>query len=376
MARKLRLQFAGATYLITSRGDRRQVIFQDDIDRESFVGTLGDAVAKTGWRVHALCLMPDHFHLVVETPQPNLVSGMKWFLGTYTARFNRRHQLGGHVFSGRYRSLLIGPGSGFLRSACDYVHLNPSRAKLVDAVELLETYRWSSYPGYLQQQDQRPPWLHVKRLLTDCELDETAEAIGAFARRMESRRRENLELEFGGIRRGWCFGEPAFRQEMLGEVSRAVGPNHFGPELQEAAEAKAGRIVDEELRTALWTEAELMRRRKGDPTKIAIATRLRAETTVTLQWIAARLHMGTKTHLSHLLYWTRRGEEPPVKRSRRHDHESAAAVADEQEKTKEPKGRHLNVTLSQPANPEALPEPLTTKTSIPFTDPYFDPTFD
>ena len=76
--------------------------------------------------------MPNHFHLMVETPQPNLVAGMKWFLGTYTSRFNRRHKLFGHLFWGRYKSLIVdGSGSGYLKSVCDYVHLNPGRAKLL-----------------------------------------------------------------------------------------------------------------------------------------------------------------------------------------------------------------------------------------------------
>ena len=99
----------------------------------------------------AYCLMPNHFHLVVETPQGNLVAGMKWFLGTYTSRFNRRHKLFGHLFSGRYKALIVdGSGNGYLRTVCDYVHLNPARAKLVRKEESLRTYRWSSWPEYLQ----------------------------------------------------------------------------------------------------------------------------------------------------------------------------------------------------------------------------------
>jgi putative transposase len=95
-----------------------------DADRQRFVETLGEACAKTGWQVHAYVLMPNHFHVVVETPQPNLVSGMKWLLGTYTSRFNRRHKLFGHLFSGRYKSLIVdGSGSGYLKSVGDYVHL-------------------------------------------------------------------------------------------------------------------------------------------------------------------------------------------------------------------------------------------------------------
>ena len=85
----------------------------DDADRQRLVETLGEVCAKTGWQVHAYVLMPNHFHWVAETPLPNLVAGMKWLLGTYTSRFNRRHKLFGHLFSGRYNSLIVdGFGSG------------------------------------------------------------------------------------------------------------------------------------------------------------------------------------------------------------------------------------------------------------------------
>jgi len=92
MARKLRVQYPGAIYHVMNRGDRREPIFNDDADRETFLKTLGQACEKTDWLVHAWCLMSNHFHLVVETPRGNLVEGMKWFLGTYTSRFNRRHK--------------------------------------------------------------------------------------------------------------------------------------------------------------------------------------------------------------------------------------------------------------------------------------------
>jgi len=89
MPRKLRLEYAGAIYHVMNRGDRRESIFLGEEDRQLFVETLGEACQKTGWQVHAYCLMGNHFHLVVETPRGNLVAGMRWFLGTYTARFNR-----------------------------------------------------------------------------------------------------------------------------------------------------------------------------------------------------------------------------------------------------------------------------------------------
>ena len=107
MARKLRLEYPGAIYHLMNRGDRREPIFRDHQDRERFLATLGEGCLKTGWHVHAYCLMPNHFHLVVETPAANLVAGMKWFLGVYTSRFNRRHKLFGHLFSGCYKSWIL-----------------------------------------------------------------------------------------------------------------------------------------------------------------------------------------------------------------------------------------------------------------------------
>src|SRR6266571_7308225 len=100
MARKLRVQYPGAIYHVINRGDRREPIFVDDADRRRFLETLAEACAKAQWQVHAYCLMGNHFHLVLEAPLANLVAGMRWFLGTYTSGFNRRHKLFGHLFSG------------------------------------------------------------------------------------------------------------------------------------------------------------------------------------------------------------------------------------------------------------------------------------
>ena len=148
MPRQPRIEYEGAIYHVLSRGDRREDIVAGDEDRRRFRQALADACGKCDWQVHAWVLMRNHFHLVIETPLGNLAAGMKWFLGTYTMAFNRRHQLGGHLFAGRYKSLLIDDADAhYLRVACDYVHLNPARAGIVRQEEPLETYAWSSLSG-------------------------------------------------------------------------------------------------------------------------------------------------------------------------------------------------------------------------------------
>jgi REP element-mobilizing transposase RayT len=164
MARKLRVQYPGAVYHVMKRGDRREAIFADDEDRRRFLRTFAETCEKTCWQVHAYCLMSNHFHLVIETPQPNLVTGMKWLLGTYTSRFNRRHKEFGHLFSGRYKALPIdGSGTGYLKTACDYVHLNPVRAGLLQPEQPLESFPWSSYAQYLTVPSRRAVCLRVDR---------------------------------------------------------------------------------------------------------------------------------------------------------------------------------------------------------------------
>jgi REP element-mobilizing transposase RayT len=287
-----------------NRGDRREPIFRDDVDRKRFLETLGEACAKTDWQVQALCLMGNHFHLVVETPKGNLVAGMKWFLGTYTARFNRRHKLFGHLFSGRYKALVVDAASpGYFRTVCEYVHLNPVRAQLLKPEEALRDYAWSSFPEYLKPPARRWPWLRVERLFGEMRLPkDSAAGRGEFEAQMEGRRRqEDGGEQWAAIRRGWFFGADDLKRELLAQASERVGAQHYGAERQESGEAKAERLVQEELAKLGWTEDDVVQRRKGDVGKVGIARRLRAETTMTLAWIAQRLNMGVWTHVSNLL---------------------------------------------------------------------------
>jgi REP element-mobilizing transposase RayT len=311
MPRKLRIEYPGAIYHVMSRGDGKGDIFLDDVDRQDFLKTLAEACLKTGFQVHAYCLMRNHFHLVVETPNANLVAGMRWLLSTYTMRLNHRHKLFGHVLSGRYKALVVdGSGSGYLRTVCDYVHLNPVRAKLLGAEQRLLEYPWSSFDLYLAARAHRPQWLRVDRLLGEHGIQEdTAAGRRLFEQQMEGRRAEgDDQAEWKSIRRGWCFGPGEFKARLLEQIEGKLGEHHSGEMRQESAQAKGERIIGEDLKRLRWSERDLQQRPKSEAKKLELAARLRRETTLTIRQIAERLHLGSWKSLNNKLYLRSRGK--------------------------------------------------------------------
>jgi REP element-mobilizing transposase RayT len=160
MARPLRLEFAGAIYHLTSRGDGREAIFLDDQDREGFLSVLAAVVGRYHWRLHAYCLMGNHYHLLVETPEPNLSRGMRHLNGVYTQRFNRRHHRVGHVFQGRFKAIVV-ERDAYLLELVRYIVLNPVRARMHRKVHV---YPWSSYRATAGLAPA-PEWLTVGWLL-------------------------------------------------------------------------------------------------------------------------------------------------------------------------------------------------------------------
>lgn len=143
MARPLRIEFEGALYHVTSRGNEQKPIFLEDRDRSSFLSLLAGVSNRFNWLCHAYCLMENHYHLIIETPDGNLSPGMRQLNGVFTQLFNKRHQRVGHLFQGRYRAVLVERES-YLLQVCRYVVLNPVRADLVRSPE---AWPWSSYRG-------------------------------------------------------------------------------------------------------------------------------------------------------------------------------------------------------------------------------------
>jgi REP-associated tyrosine transposase len=162
MARPLRIEYPGALYHVTSRGDRQEAIFDDDQDRIRFLDVLGEVVSRFRWRCHAYCLMGNHYHLMIETPEANLTKGMRQLNGVFTQWSNRRHKRIGHLFQGRYKAIHVERDSYFLELA-RYIVLNPVRAAMVKHPRL---WAWSSY-GATIGTSRAPIWLTTDDLLAE-----------------------------------------------------------------------------------------------------------------------------------------------------------------------------------------------------------------
>jgi putative transposase len=309
MARKARVEFEGAVYHVLDRGDRREAIFRDDEDRRRFLKTLGEACARTGWRVHAFVLMGNHYHLMIETPQANLVAGMRWLQTTVTIRYNARHRLSGHLFQGRYKAVVVdSQESRYFAVLSDYIHLNPIRARMIGLDERLFDFPWSSYPLYAAKKG-RPPWFEARTVLGEMGLEDTSAGRRAFAERMRERAvgeltRKEESAEVAELRGGWCLGGEGFRERML-RVLEGAGEKLRRPQ-RTAVDAsvqrdhgldEARRLLDEGLRCLGVDREELARLKKGDPRKAALAVRIRTRTTVPNAWIAEQLQLG---HVSRL----------------------------------------------------------------------------
>lgn len=161
MSRPLRIEFAHGLYHVTSRGDRQEDIFSEDADRELFLEVLSETVDRFNWVIHAYCLMDNHYHLLIETPDGNLSKGMRQLNGVYTQRFNRKHKRVGHVFQGRYKAIIVQKDS-YLLELARYIVLNPVRAQMVRSAR---DWPWSSYRATAGMLDG-PAWLATDPILS------------------------------------------------------------------------------------------------------------------------------------------------------------------------------------------------------------------
>jgi REP element-mobilizing transposase RayT len=160
MARPLRIEYPGAFYHVTSRGNERKAIFQSNRDREKFLEYLGSASERYGAVIHVYCLMDNHYHLLLETPEGNLAQIMRHINGAYTTYFNVKRKRSGHLFQGRYKAILVEADS-YATELSRYIHLNPVRVGLVEPPE---DYLWSSFRYYVGD-SEAPIWLKMEFVL-------------------------------------------------------------------------------------------------------------------------------------------------------------------------------------------------------------------
>ena len=204
MSRSLRLEYPGAVWHITSRGNERKDIFRDDTDRERFLSILSGTIELFGWRLHAFVLMGNHYHLLLETPEPTLSRGMRQLNGVYTQAFNRRHHRVGHLFQGRFKAVLVQKETHLLELA-RYVVLNPVRARLARTAA---NWKWTSYRMTAGLEQPRP-WLSIEW---------TLQQFGDDVRRARRRYRDFVSQGKGAAYHPW---EQVKGQIYLGSASFA-----------------------------------------------------------------------------------------------------------------------------------------------------------
>lgn len=209
MARPLRIEYPGAVYHVTSRGNARKSIFLEDTDRQVFLEVLKTVVEKYNWLCHAYCLMDNHYHILVETPDPNLSLGMRQLNGVYTQGFNRRHNRVGHVFQGRYKSILVEKNE-YLLELCRYLVLNPVRAGVVSKPK---KWNWSSYQATAYSVKD-PEFLSVDWIL------------GQFAKKKKKARKAYRKFVTDGLVRT----EESPWKKLVGQI--VFGGSDFGADIQ------------------------------------------------------------------------------------------------------------------------------------------------
>lgn len=306
MTRPPRLEYAGARYHVINRGNYRKNVFEGEGAAEAFERTLGEAAERFGWRVTAYVLMRNHFHLVLETPEPNLSLGMKWLQGTWARRFNRFRGEIGRPFQGRFKSLVIEDGEGY-RRVCDYIHLNPVRARVVEPADIAN-YRWCSLRRYVE--GKAPTWLRGDLLLQASGLRPNKAGWRAYCTRLgvligDKQAREQLSAKH--LSRGWCIGGKEFRRTMQESMKEQLAQwrerRFVGLEPDELKEERAKAWEEALGAYAKASKIDLnnLGPRKSSPEKVRLATAMKLGTSVSNGWLAERLAMGQPASVSQFV---------------------------------------------------------------------------
>ena len=222
MARNLRIQYPGAIYHVMARGNGKQLLFHEDRDYQRMTDGLSQAVARTGWNVLAYVWMPNHIHLFVRTPQPNLSKGMQYLLSGYANWYAKRHERSGHLFQGRYKGELV-EDSSYFWNVSRYIHLNPVRGKK-PLVGRPQDWPWSSYRGFIRQAD-RVDWVVYDDVLNAWQTEQGgSDPLKAYRRFVESGVTNPPDNPLKEAFEGWLLGGEKF----LGQIKRLISASGNG----------------------------------------------------------------------------------------------------------------------------------------------------
>lgn len=291
-----------------NRGNYRRDVFESVGAAKAFEVTLEETCEKFQWRLHAYVIMRNHFHLAVETVEPNLVDGMHWLQSTFATRFNRLRAERGHLFQGRYQSLLI-EDAGALARVVNYVHLNPVRARIV-AAEQVASFRWSSL-GRLAKAS-RPAWLVAEEWLSSAGWTDSPEGwrgyVAALVELAGDAERQR-EQGFGEMTRGWAIGTKGWRTAVAKDHAHlTLSAGFVAKEIQELKETRWRGALERVLRQVGKTAEAVRTDAKGAAWKRAAAATLRDEANAPHRWIAQVLNMGCANSVRSYLSRARTGE--------------------------------------------------------------------
>jgi len=307
MARKLRLEYAGACYHVINRGNYRRNLFVAEGAAESFEQCLFEAADRFGWLLHAYVLMRNHYHVALETPEPNLSNGMQWLQSTWTTRLNRFRHETGRPFQGRYKAMHVQPGQA-LAAVAHYIHLNPVASRVVSIGHILD-YRRSSLPKFAGK--QRPKSLVAATVLAESGgLADTAAGWRRYVKYLAVVAEESpkqREEKFGKLSRGWAIGTVEFKTELKEALAAEAGTeSRFGL-------LGANGAACRELRATSWEETlqrsaavlgislKRLGPQKSAPEKVQLAALLKSVTSVSNGWLAERLEMGQPASVSQFV---------------------------------------------------------------------------
>jgi putative transposase len=302
VARTLRIEYEGALYHVINRGNYRRDVFETAGAAQAFVTALEQAAERYRWVVHAYVVMRNHFHLAVETPQPNLGDGMHWLQSTLGVRFNRFRGERGHLFQGRYQALLM-EDREILSRVVDYIHLNPVRAGIV-ATDQVSAFRWSSLARFVRDPVQRFKGLEAQYWLDQHGLKDLCSGWERYLDHLRTLAADEVEqqrLGFKSMSKGWLLGTQGWKKATAKDHSHlrlTAGVNREqARQLKEArweqrlaqllsASAK-GRILNGGVKKQTW--------------KLEIATQLRREEGVSASWLGRVMDLGTPATVRNYL---------------------------------------------------------------------------